>query len=56
MTDEQQEVLFLIKMTAHFQRLTRDFAEHIDSNFCEMSAVEALNFFADSLDLGETVN
>jgi hypothetical protein len=52
MTDEQQEVVFMIKMTDHFCALTREFAEHLESVGTEFTAVEALHFFADSLDMG----
>jgi hypothetical protein len=50
MTEEQQEVVFFNRMTHHWVGLIREFAEHLDNIDSDMTAAEALGFFADSLD------
>jgi hypothetical protein len=50
-TEDKQEVLFMLKMTDHFVTLIREYAEHLDHIGSEMTATEALDFFADSLDM-----
>jgi hypothetical protein len=50
MTEEQQEVVFFNRMTCHWVALIREFAEHLDNIDSDMTAAEALGFFADSLD------
>jgi hypothetical protein len=50
MTEEQQEVVFFNRMTHHWVALIREFADHLDKIDSDMTASEALGFFADSLD------
>jgi hypothetical protein len=52
MIDDSEEVLFVIKLT-DFVNLVREYAEHLDHIGSEMTATEALSFFADSLDMAD---
>jgi hypothetical protein len=49
MTETDKEELFMAKMTDHFIVLIREFAEHLNETGSEMTATEALYYFADSL-------
>jgi hypothetical protein len=53
MTNTDQEVLFMMRLTQHWVALIREYAEHLDHIGSELTAVEALDFFADSLDLAD---
>jgi hypothetical protein len=50
-TNDKQEVLFMMRLTGHFVSLIRDYSTHLDFIDSEMTAVEALDFFADSMDM-----
>jgi hypothetical protein len=50
-TEGEQEVLFMMRLTGHFVNLIRDYSVHLDAISSEMTAVEALDFFADSMDM-----